>query len=453
MALTAIHLVMPRESASCLRWWALAAVVLLVLNVWYFLARSWEDNYVPSNYATIYIPTDVPVVQAWKHTPTGVELEVKWDAPVEGWKILRDGEPYAENEGRNPYVPITEGDMTRYNYEAVPQPESLRYSLKFLMNSIPASYSDEVGLPRPDAYYIRTNSPNARFEQYPVAHWIDDYSYLGEEALAEIDRVLREEVGLEDSDSELVKLEKIMVHLREYLNRPCRGTPTQDTRWMNPWEIYHAMKSGETKGWCTQFGQIYIMLANRAGLQTRMVITARTVGNNTIFTGHTWHEAWISEQGRWAWGDPAHGLVYATDRLGQVLNTVELHRLRQHAAWDGVNARAYKDWEWTKVAGEENTMVTANFAEIGQVVENQFNVHAIFKWRQPPNFEEIRNDYDHVLSHPGYFLSSLKALYFRPHLAYADYPMEGAYLYHIRHLLLWGFVLALLGWLWSRKRG
>jgi hypothetical protein len=425
--------------------------VLLALNVWYFLARSWESSYVASNYSTIYYPTDVPVVQEWEHSLSGAEATVAWDAPVTGWRVLRDGESHAENEGRNIIFPVEEGDMTRYTYTAIPLPEGVGLPLTFTIQSIPESYSVGAGVPRPNAYYIRTNVPNAVFKQYPVAHWIDDYGYLGDEALAEIDRTLREEAGVMDDDPDLVKMEKIMAHLRSHIGQACRGTPAMKARWMNPWEIYNAMKAGELKGWCTQFAQMYVMLTNRAGLQTRFVFTHRTVDQHTIFTGHAWHETWIAEQGRWAWGDAAHGLIIATDREGKALNSIELHRLRQHAAWDGVDARVYKDWEWTQLEGEEGSVVTANFSEIGQVVENQFNTHAIFKWRQPPNVEDLRYDYGALFKSWDYFRSNLVRYYFKAPLAYADYPMEGAYTYYIRHLLLWGFLIALVGWWWKRR--
>lgn len=434
--------------------WALAAGGLLVLNLVHFLTRSWEDSYLPSNYATIYTPTDLPTIREWRHVDDGLELVLRWSVRADGWRILRDGEPYAENTGPNPRVPVVREETTPHVYTAIPQPDGVGPPLEFRIVSISAAYSDSIGLPRPNAYYIRTNESNARFPQYAVSDWVDDYTYLGAEALAQIDTLLHDEMGIEEADTDLVRLEKIMAHLHLHLGKSCRGSPSNDSRWQTPWEIYQLMLRGEAKGWCTQYGQIFVMFANRAGVPSRLVVTARTEGNATIFTGHTWSESWIAEQGRWAWGDPVKGLVYATDARGQLLNTMELARLRPHGAWHGVDARVFKDFLWPELEGTEHTFVSANFDRVRGVVENQFNRHAIFKWRRPPNVEDLRSDYTQLWKDRTFFWGNLERYYFKPPLALADYPMEGRWTYAIRHLLLWSFLIAMAGWgmAWIRGR-
>jgi hypothetical protein len=417
----------------------------------HLVTRSWEASFYPTSYATIYFPSDVPTVREWHERDGGIEAELNWTQTAESWTILKDGEPYAENDGPYPFIPTLEGDIAQYDYTAIPHPEGLGKPLHFKVRFMPAAYWDEVGLPRPDAYIMRTDAVHGKFKQYPVSEWIDHYNYLATEDLLEIDRILEEEVGLEDSDGTLVVLEKLTAHFRDALGQRCRGNPDHDDRWRDPFTIYSRMRSGEGKGYCTQHAQIFVLFANRAGLSSRIVVGARTKGNNFIHSGHAWVETWVPEQGRWAWSDPSFALVYATNPNGEVINSVDLATLRKHGTWEGVNGRVYKDWAWTDLPGEEKTFVDAPFPVVGGVVERQFVTSAIYKWRRPPNVEDLRSDYTLLFRNWTFFRGNLQRYYFKPPLAYANFPTEGRRTYLLRHLLLWSFLASLVAVLLSRR--
>ena len=436
--------------------WGMLALGLLVANVVHLVTRSWESSFYQTSYATIYYPTDVPTILEWHERKGGIEAEINWNQTPDGWVILKDGSPHAANNGPNPFFPELEDDMAWYDYTAIPQPEGIGAPMHLTLRFIPAEYWEGIGLPRSDSYLIRTDEVHGRFTQYPVSEWIDDYAYLEDEQLEEIDRILSEEVGIEDSDGTLRKLEKLTVHFRDTLGTRCRGNPHRDDRWRDPFVIYQNMRSGEGQGYCTQHAQIFLLFANRAGLSTRLVVCARTKGNNFIYSGHSWIETWVPEQGRWAWGDPSFAFVYATNTKGELLNSIDIAHLRKHAAWDGVTTRLYKDWATPDVPGEAGTFVDVPFPDVVEVVQDQFVTSGIYKWRRPPNVEDLRSNYMLLFKNWEFFRGNLERYYFKPPLAIANFPTEGNRTYLIRHVLLWSFLLSLVGFfvsLWrSRKR-
>ncbi|MEX0330406.1 MAG: transglutaminase domain-containing protein [Puniceicoccaceae bacterium] len=423
----------------------MATVLLLVANIWYFLTRSWESTFYPTSYATIYYPTDRPVVTSWQEADGGVEAVVKWNAPVEGWKLYFNGELVSENSGAAIYFPVDEDYSDNRTYTVQALPENLFPPFEMKVRYLSDEFNTDRGLSRGWYAIVMSDEPMAKFKQFAVSDWVDRYEYLPESDLAEVEAILREEAGIQDSDTSLEKLEKVMMHQRDNLTQTCRGTPPPQYRWESPYTIYKEMRAGTGHGWCTQHAQVFTFLANRAGLSTRLVVTARTQGNKFVYTGHTWVEAWIPEQGRWAWVEPSYAVIYATDKKGQVLNSVELANLRQHAAWDGVSGRVYKDWGWPELSGEANTLIDAPFPDVGGVVERQFITSAIYKWRRPPNVEDLRYDYRMLFKDWTFTWGNFVRYYFKPPLAYANYPTEGTRTYWIRHLLLWSFLACAAG--------
>ena len=426
--------------------WGILVGSLLIANIAHILTRSWESSFYQTSYATIYYPTDVPTILEWHEREGGIEAELNWNRTPDGWVILKNGEAHTANDGPSPFFPELVDDIGWYDYTAIPQPEGLGPSLNLQLRFLPSEYWSRVGLPRPDSYMIRTDEVHGRFKQYPVSEWIDDYAYLADEDLAAIDHILVEEIGLVDSDGTLATLEKLTAHFRDTLGQRCRGNPDHDDRWRNPFIIYQNMRSGEGQGYCTQHAQIFLLFANRAGLSTRLVVTARTKDNNIIHSGHSWVETWVPEQNRWAWGDPSFAFAYATNTEGEILNSIDISQLRKQSAWDGVTARVYKDWAWPDVPGESQTFVDAHFPDVVSVVQDQFVTSGIYKWRRPPNVEDLRSDYTLLFKDWEFFWGNLERYYFKPPLAIANYPTEGNLTYLVRHLLLWSFLASLVGW-------
>ncbi len=418
--------------------------LLLIDNVWHFLMREWESSFYPSTYATLYYPSDVPTIRCWeKLDQRTLKAHIAWNKNVEKWQVTCDGENPQISEGRHPVIHLQGDERVFHQYTLKPLPDGIGPDVNISIRFYPKEYYAERGMKHNDVYSINPSIPAGEFKQYPVDYWVDDFSYVGEEGLAKVDKILRDDVGIEGNESTFEKMEKLTRYLRVKLIN-ARGVPKDDARWMNPLLLFEEMVSGDCKGWCTQHGQIWVFFANRAGIPTRLMQGARNEDNHFVYTGHTWAESYIPEQQRWAFVDLSHSHIYITDKNGLVLNTVELFNLTQHDAFDSVSARIYKDWEWKDLPIEagEDSIVTVPFAQCNQVAKNQFIPQSIFKFRRPPAVEDVRYDYTGFLKDATFMWANLERYLFKPPLSYSLYPTEGRRTYIIRHLLFWSMLAA-----------
>lgn len=423
---------------------ALLSLVLLGLNLVYFFGRGWEDSFYPTSYATLYFSKERPVIEQWQAVPGGIEAEISWNAPVQGWKVFRNGKLHSENSGKNVFLPVMETAIEWQGYTAVPVPEDLAAPLELQIQFFPESFYRERGENKPDLYVIRTDVPIGDFKQFSITDWTDSFEYVGEKGLEETDRILLEKVGIRESDTTYRKLEKLTAFLRDHLGPGARGRPPPDLRWKNPYRMFKEMEADQAQGFCVQHSQLFIYFANRAGLSARIVQGAPSQGNTFLWGAHTWVEAWVPEEQRWAWVDPSPSIAYARDKNGRVLNTIQLADLRRHDAWDGVTFRTYKHARRSSLEGLEGTMVDATYAQVGGPIERQFTLSNIYKWRQPPLVEDIRSDYSMLFKDWTFFWGNLERYYFKPPLAYSHFPTPGEQTYWTRHLLLWSFLASLL---------
>ena len=426
-------------------------IILIIINVWYFLAREWESSFYPTSYATLYYPTDIPKIQKWERKSKH-ELQVKlaWNKKVEKWRILSDGENQQIGYGMNPTFKIFNDEGKYHEYTLTPLPEGMGPDIKLNITFYSKEFYKQRGMNHTDIYTIQTNVPSGKFKQYPVSYWVDDYSYVGEKELQKANRILHDEVGIQDNSPTFKKMEKLARYLRIKLKN-ARGVPKDDFRWMNPWLIYQEIVNGTGKGWCTQHGQICVFFANRAGIPTRLLLGALTQGNHFVYSGHTWAESYIREQNRWAFVDLSHSHIYITDKKGLVLNTAELFHLNQHDAFDSTFARIYKDWEWSELPEKTGTdsIVTVSFAKCNKVVKNEFSALSIIKFRRPPNVEDIRTIYSAFFKDSAYLWGNLERYLFKPPLTYSFYPTDGKRTYFIRWVLFFSLIIVFIFWIIS----
>ena len=430
-------------------------LLLLAANLYVFFTREWESSFTPTSYATLYYPLDIPTIRSW-NVPEGnrLRLEIACTQPIDRWTVYTDGEQPQTALGMNPVFRIDTTFSELHTYRLVPDPDSSGQEISLTVQCYPGTYYEERGMHHTDVYLVGANVPCGEFEQFPVSSWVDDYGYVGEEGLLEVDRTLRDEVGIASGDSTFARMEKLMRYLRIQL-RNSGGVPLDDQRWMNPLDLYHAMVEGTGKGWCTQNAQLWVFWANRAGIATRFVFGARTEADNKIvYTGHAWAESFVPEQNRWAFVDLAHAQAYIADREGLVLNSAELLHLNQHNAFDSVFARIYVDREWKDLPGitQTDTVVTVAFALCNNVVRRQLTPHSVINYRRPPNVEDVRAIYTGFLRDRTFLMGNLERYLFKPQLAYSFYPTGGAHTYVVRRILFFAFLAFLVLWIGLRLR-
>lgn len=442
------------SSARATRAVGFSALVLLAVNIYVFFDREWEASFSPTSYATLYYPLDIPTIRSWQRVERDrLQLRLACTQTVAAWQVWINGADPQEASGMSPSFRIDTTFDRLNTVRLIPVPEDACQPVEITVRFYPREFYASRGMTHTDVYIVRANVPCGEFDQLPLAAWIDPYEYVGAEARAETDRLLRDEAGIRDSDPTFTRMEKVVRFLRIKL-KDARGVPKDDERWMNPWQLYTEMVHGTGKGWCTQHAQLYVYWANRAGIPTRFVFGARTQDNAIVYTGHAFAESFIREQQRWAFVDLSHAHITITDKNGLVLNTAELFHLNQHNAFDSTMARLYIDWEWQESLGipSADTVVTVPFARCNAVVRGEFTPHAIMKYRRPPNVEDVRGVYTGFLRDWTFLTGNLERYLFKPQLAYSLYPTEGAGTYGLRRMLFFAMAGAFLVWLLLRIR-
>ena len=435
------------------RWLTRAAgilvLLLLVMNLIVFFTREWESSFYPASYATLYYPLDIPTIREWKLVDRNrIQLDLACTHRIPEWTILTDGGKSQTAAGMTPSFRIDTTFAQIHTYKLIPIPENACQPIEVTIQFYPSEFYASLGMQHVDVYIVRSSVPCGKFEQYTLADWVDDYSYVGKQGLAEVDRILHQEVGIVDGEPTFRRMEKLFPYLRKKL-RNAGGVPKDDERWMNPWVLYNEMACGTGKGWCTQHAQLWVFWANRAGIPTRFVFGARTQDNTIVYSGHSWAESFIREQNRWAFVDLSQGHIFLTDREGHVLNTADLFHLNQHNAFDSTFARMYVDWQWENRLGVpgSDTIATVPYRLCNELIRSEYSAQSIIKYRRPPNVEDVREIYAGFFRDGTYFAGNLERYLFKPPLAYSFYPTEGADTYLVRRLLFFSMLTVFILWL------
>lgn len=437
-------------------WLATLTLLVLAANLAVFFNRAWEDSFYPSDYATLNYPLDTPTLRAWKVESRDVlRLDLAWNVTPAAWQLLVDGQPGRTMPGTTPRLHLTgavfdgAGALPDYKhvYTLRPLPAGTGPDLTIGVTAIAKEFYRRNGLQfNKDVYLIETTLPIGSFKRLPLSHWVDDYRYVGAAGLAAADRVVREQIGIRDSDDTLTRMDKVVRFIRTQF-ATAGGVPKDDFRWMNPWRIYGEMTGGTGKGWCTQNAQVYTFFANRAGIPTRFVFGATTQDDAIVYNGHSWAESWVKEQQRWAYVDVQRPLIAVRDRGGRVLNSADILHLCEHNAFDGITARIYKNWGYRDVpfpAADPLTPITVPFSAVNAVARGEFNHQAIIKYRHAPAVEDIRSGYWMFFKDGTFGWTNLKRYLWDPPLAYSMLPTEGRHTYRVRQALFAALLLSLL---------
>ena len=457
---------MPLPTRKNLLGLGLLCLLLLAANLYVFFARDWESSYRPESYSTIYYPLEAPTLREWVVEKNNVlRLDLAWNKMPEQWQLLVDGKNKETQPGNAPRLqiagPIFDGstdaplDSFKHRYTLQPLPAGSGPDLNFAVNVIAASFYKKNGMTfANDVYLVDTDVPVGKFERHPLSYWVDDYHYVGAANLAAADRVVREEMGVKDTDDSLTRVEKVMRYLRTKL-ADSGGVPKDDFRWMNPWLMCQEMIAGTGKGWCTQNAQIYVFFANRAGVPTRFVFGANTQDDTIIYNGHSWAESWVKEQNRWTYVDMTQSLFGVADKHGVLLNTADILHLCQHDTFEGTTARIFKDWHWKTLPVEAAplTAVTVPYTLVNAMAKEQYNRQTILKFRHPPNVEDIRGMYSMLLKDRTFAWTNFRRYLWDPPAAYSLLPTDAPHTYQVRQSLFAAFAIAFLLFLiaWARK--
>lgn len=459
---------MPLLSRKSVRWLVPVVVLLLAANLYVFFTRGWEESLYPAAYATLYHPLDEPTLREWKVEPGRVlKLDLAWNRTPAQWQLFVDGKPAQTMPGAEPRLYVTGAvfdgttdqplEAYEHKYRLHPLPEGFGPDLNFTVNVIAAEFYRKNGMYwAKDIYLVHTDLTVGKFERFPLSHWADDYAYVDKESLAAADKVVREKMGVLDSDDTVTRMEKVVRYLRTHL-ADSGGVPKDDFRWMDPWHMCQEMIAGTGKGWCTQNAQIYTFFANRAGVPTRFIFGANTQNDVVIYNGHSWAESWVKEQNRWTYVDITQSIVGVKDAQGRFMNTADIFSSVEHDTFGGVTAHIFKDWHWRKLPIEAKplTAVDVPFSMVNAMAKSEYSPQTIIKYRHPPNVEDIRDMYSMLLKDRTFAWTNFKRYLWDPPLAYSKLPTDGPRTYLVRQSLfiaLAAAVIALLFATFAKRR-
>jgi hypothetical protein len=325
-------------------WLTLLFILAAAGNIVLYLARDKRDTYCPTSYKTLYVPADVALLSGMRIPERGrVELVISTKESFDAWKITDDtGETYTIT-GKYPVIKLKE---KRHKYDVEPQgPAASGQKMIFDFGYYPSEYYKKGGRTQPDNYWIvRASIPDGKFKRYPLSFWASDYGDIDAADREEARRMLRDEVGLADSDPTVAKIEKIGCWLITKW-KGCGGTPSdviEKTR--SPLKILKMVLAGEGKIWCSQHALIYHFFANMAGLPTRLISLAGRI-DNVITTGHAFAETFVPELGTWAKVDVSLNKLLILNAEGKPLGSADVYDAINSGNIQALTARVCRDGE------------------------------------------------------------------------------------------------------------
>ena len=96
-------------------------LLLLVINLYVFFTREWESSYIPTSYATLYYPLDIPTIREWKLVDRNrIQLDLACTNDIAEWKILTDGGNEQTATGMKPLFRIDTTFSELHTYRLIP---------------------------------------------------------------------------------------------------------------------------------------------------------------------------------------------------------------------------------------------------------------------------------------------------------------------------------------------
>jgi len=323
-------------------WLTVLFILGIAGNVALYLTRDKRDGYYPATYKTLYAPADVPVLAGTRIVERGrVELIVPSKAGYDSWKVTDDTGESDTTTGRYPVVKLKD---RRHSYDVEPQGAAgPGPKMIFNFGYYPSEYYKKGGRTQPDNYWLVSASiPVGQFARYPLSFWACDYGDIDAADREEAKRMLREEMGVTDSDPTMTKIEKIGCWLITRW-KGCSGTPSDAIeKTKSPLRILKMVLAGEGKIWCSQHALIYHFFANMAGLPTRLLSLAGRV-DTVITTGHAFAETFIPELGAWAKVDVSLNKLFILNPDGRPLGSADVYNAIIGGNLQGLTARVCRD--------------------------------------------------------------------------------------------------------------
>ncbi len=344
----------------------------------------------------IYDVAEVPAIRKVREVAPR-RLRVEFVPPVRTslWRTEDAATGAVLASGPDPEIPFS-GEPGDLAVRLVPEGVRLLKEIRLVINFYPRERYRAAGLSWRDNYWLReTSVPVTTRRPRAVAEWVGLRS--GDPELREAAALVAEHV--DSSAPALARAEQVFLFAMDRL-AASGGTPTDAVQASTPLETCRLLFSGEGRGFCENRALVYYILANAAGVATRLVDVAGKAGVLKL-TGHYFCESWIPEEAGWMYVDPQSSIVRLRDPAGRLMTTLDLKRAFERGAFGAVDVRGYD--------AKTKSLVDFKGAAL------------------PPSTGDYLTGYPVLAFKFGYgntaSFNRLKNFLFEPTLLYADFPL------------------------------
>jgi hypothetical protein len=235
------------------------------------------------------------------------------------WEIYTDDDLPVLFTAAEPFFKLKEG-IHNYNIFTKSLPDTIKIKAEYISkNSTRKNYSVlESGI-----IIYKADLPVESIDQSNLKWKNNEIPVTAFEAGA-IKAMLKDSMGINDSESTVEKIKKIGRYLGHSLYGTC-GAPSDTVNGLPVFQQYKAATQGH-KIWCGNYAGIFNLFARSANIKTRTVEVGRTYGS-IKGNRHVFNEYYISEQKKWAAADLTSNNISYVDASGNLLNAVEIKNL------------------------------------------------------------------------------------------------------------------------------
>lgn len=340
--------------------------ILLVVNIFFFINRNTNPHLIyakKANYAEIYYVDEAPHISGFKTLINdSVFIEINRDNNKYKWEVFVDDSISYSEFDYNPTIKLLN---KTHSYKIYYSPAIDTIKLDIMLTKKEeyqkANYSGETN------YFIRKNSiPIISTPLFSSKKWVSDYSEVQDNQNREALNLLHNEMKVKETDSTLVKIEKIGAYIISTMEGHV-GIPSDTMCYLTPLEQFNFARNNKSDIWCGNFSNIYAYFANLSGIPTRKCGAGGTVDGISL-SGHAFCESYIKEQNRWAFVDLTSKKLYVYNTHKQVLNTIDILFLQHTGIKEGISAKIY----------DQGSVVIKKYEEVDGSERNYFRRGAIF---------------------------------------------------------------------------
>lgn len=299
-------------------------ISLLIVNLWIYLNRNNDFAYKDIlTYNQLYSFRESKRISNFSYRgKDSIEVHIAPFTSNHKWLIQQNDSSFY-SYGINPIVKLREG---KNKYSIQYSDSGSKTSIEFGLNlSTEESYKRSGKSLNADCEIFSSNVLNGNYSLYPLSKWKQTFPSGTPLELSLTATIIRDSIKINDSDSSILKIQKIASYILKYLDDD-RGIPNDSMDQLSPLQEFQFAKNRRSKVWCGNFTNIFSYFANNSGLLTRYVTMEGKIGD-VFKSPHVFNECFLKEHNKWILVDLTSKALYIKNSSGVFLNTIDLYNL------------------------------------------------------------------------------------------------------------------------------